>query len=126
MLIKKKPDLSYSDVTPKALYMGRRNFLMGLLATSGAVAAYKEFPGIVAAAASGGSVPTQLGNLVHGPYSKDNVDEKVTPIQDVTHYNNYYEFGTDKADPAKNATRFVTTPWTVSVEGEVAKPRTLT
>jgi sulfoxide reductase catalytic subunit YedY len=126
MLIKKKPDLSYSDVTPKAFYMGRRNFLLGLLATSGAVAAYKEFPGIVAAAASGGSVPTQLGSLVHGPYSKDNVDEKVTPIQDVTHYNNYYEFGTDKSEPAKYAADFVTTPWSVTVDGEVAKPRTFT
>jgi sulfoxide reductase catalytic subunit YedY len=126
MLIKKKPDLSYSDVTPKAFYMGRRNFLLGLLATSGAVAAYKEFPGIVAAAGSGGSVPTKLGNLVQGPYSKDNVDEKVTPIQDVTHYNNYYEFGTDKSEPAKYAADFVTTPWSVTVDGDVAKPRTFT
>jgi sulfoxide reductase catalytic subunit YedY len=126
MLIKKKPDLSYSDVTPKALYMGRRNFLLGLLATGGAVAAYKNIPGIIASAASGGSVPTKLDNLVHGPYSKDNVDEKVTPIQDVTHYNNYYEFGTDKSEPAKYAADFVTTPWSVTVDGEVAKPRTFT
>src|ERR1700722_19696271 len=126
MIIKKKLGLSYFDVTPKALYMGRRNFLMGLLATGGAVAAYKELPGIVAAAGSGGSGPTKLGNLVHGPYSKDNVDEKVTPIQDVTHYNNYYEFGTDKSEPSKYAADFVTTPWSVTVDGEVAKPRTFT
>ena len=49
--------------------------------------------------------------------------EKETPYQDVTTYNNYYEFGTDKSDPARNATNFETTPWSVSVEGEVAKPQ---
>ena len=52
--------------------------------------------------------------------------EKITPENDVTHYNNYYEFGTDKGDPAKNAKNFVTSPWSVSVEGEVAKPRKFT
>jgi sulfoxide reductase catalytic subunit YedY len=126
MLIKKKSDLTYADVTPKALYMGRRNFLLGLLATSGAVAAYKKFPGLVASAGPIGSVPVKLNGLVQGPYSKDNINEKVTPAQDVMHYNNYYEFGTDKSDPSKNATNFVTTPWSVSVEGEVKNPRTFT
>ena len=48
------------------------------------------------------------------------------PIERVTTYNNYYEFGTDKDDPAKNSKNFVTSPWTVSVEGEVAKPRKFT
>jgi sulfoxide reductase catalytic subunit YedY len=52
--------------------------------------------------------------------------EMVTPAQVVTTYNNYYEFGTDKQDPAKNAQKFVTAPWSVSVEGEVAKPRKFT
>jgi sulfoxide reductase catalytic subunit YedY len=126
MLIKKKADLTYSDVTPKALYMGRRNFLMGLLATSGAVAAYKNFPSLVAAAGPVGSVPAKLNGLVQGPFSKDNISEKITPEQDVTHYNNYYEFGTDKSDPSKNAVNFVTTPWSVSVEGEVKNQRTFT
>ena len=126
MVIRKKGDLTYSDVTPKALYMGRRNFLLGLLATPGAVAAYKNFPSLVAAAGPTGSVPVKLNGLVQGPYSKDNISEKVTPAQDVMHYNNYYEFGTDKTDPSKNANSFVTTPWSLSVEGEVKKPRTFT
>jgi sulfoxide reductase catalytic subunit YedY len=52
--------------------------------------------------------------------------ETVTPAQVATTYNNYYEFGTDKQDPAKNAQKFVTSPWSVSVEGEVAKPRKFT
>jgi sulfoxide reductase catalytic subunit YedY len=106
--------------------MGRRNFLLGLLATSGAVAAYKNFPSLVAAAGPTGSVPVKLNGLVQGPYSKDNISEKVTPAQDAMHYNNYYEFGTDKTDPSKNANSFVTTPWSLSVEGEVKKPRTFT
>jgi sulfoxide reductase catalytic subunit YedY len=126
MLIKKKSDLTYADVTPQGIYMGRRNFLLGLLATSGAVEAYKKYPWLVAAASPVGSVPVKLDNLVHGPYSKDSIQEKVTPAEDVMHYNNYYEFGTDKADPAKNSRNFVTTPWTVSVEGEVKTPRKFT
>ncbi len=71
-------------------------------------------------------MPVKLNGLVQGPYSKDSISEKVTPEQDVTHYNNYYEFGTDKSDPSKNADNFVTTPWSVSVEGEVKKPRKFT
>ena len=96
MLIKKKSDLTYSDVTPKGLYMGRRNFLMGALATAGAVEAYKKFPWLVAAAGPAGNVPVKIDNLKQGPYSKDPVQEKVTPPEAVEHYNNYYEFGTDK------------------------------
>jgi len=53
------------------------------------------------------------------------VDEKVTPLDVITHYNNFYEFGTDKEDPAKNAQNFRTSPWMVKIEGEVAKPKTL-
>src|SRR6202140_3732452 len=52
-----------------------------------------------------------------------NTTEKETPYNDVTHYNNFYEFGTDKTDPAKNAQKLRTSPWAVSVEGEVKKPR---
>jgi sulfoxide reductase catalytic subunit YedY len=119
VLVKKKPDLTYADVTPKALYMGRRNFLLGLVATGAAVEAYKRLPGLVSSAATG-SVPVKLNGLVKWPGS---TTEAQTPIEKVTTYNNYYEFGTDKDEPAQNAKNFVTTPWSVSVEGEVAKPR---
>jgi sulfoxide reductase catalytic subunit YedY len=57
---------------------------------------------------------------VKSPFS---TTEKVNKYDDVTHYNNYYEFGTDKSDPAKNAGNFRTSPWTVSVEGECKNPR---
>jgi methionine sulfoxide reductase catalytic subunit len=122
MLRKRQPDLTYADVTPKALYMGRRNFLLGLLATGAAVELYEKLPGLVSAAGTG-SVPVKLNGLVKWPGS---TTETETPIEKVTTYNNYYEFGTDKDEPAKYATNFQSSPWTVSVEGEVAKPRKFT
>jgi methionine sulfoxide reductase catalytic subunit len=121
MVIKGQQDLTYKDVTPKRLYMGRRNFLLGLLATGAAVEAYKKLPGLLTSArAASGSVPVKLNGVTKWPGS---TTEPETPIEKVTSYNNYYEFGTDKDDPSKNARNFVTSPWSVSVEGEVAKPR---
>jgi len=123
MLTKKRPELSYADVTPKALYMGRRNFLLGLAATSVAVAGYKEFPRLVARGGTGGSVPMKLNGVQKWPYS---TTEAETPFEKVTTYNNFYEFGVNKDDPSKNSKGFVTSPWSVSVEGECAKPRKYT
>jgi methionine sulfoxide reductase catalytic subunit len=119
VLIKKQPDLTYKDVTPRGLYMGRRNFLLGLLATGVAVEAYKKLPMWVSASGAG-SVPVKLSGLVPWPGS---TAETQTPIEKVTTYNNFYEFGTDKDEPAHYAKNFITTQWTVSVEGEVSKPR---
>jgi methionine sulfoxide reductase catalytic subunit len=119
MVVKKQPDLTYKDVTPKAFYMGRRNFLLGLLVTLGAVEAWKKLPAVLAGAGTG-SVPVKLSGYTKWPGS---TTEQETPIEKVTTYNNFYEFGTDKGDPSQNAKNFVTTPWTVSVEGECAKPR---
>jgi sulfoxide reductase catalytic subunit YedY len=121
MLIKKQADLTYADVTPKALYMGRRNFLLGLGITYAAVKLYKKLPSVFAGPPTG-SVPVQLNGVTPGKYTT--TGEKVTPMNSVTHYNNFYEFGVDKDAPAQNAANFVTRPWSVSVEGEVAKPRT--
>jgi methionine sulfoxide reductase catalytic subunit len=123
MVIKREPDLSYKDVTPKTLYMGRRNFLLGLVATGAVVLSYKKLPYLFAGPATG-SVPSPLSGLIKSPYTTSG--EKITPEKDVTTYNNFYEFGTDKGDPSKNARNFVTSPWTVSVSGEVAKPRKFT
>ena len=108
---------------PKALYMGRRNFLLGLLATTGAVAGWKKLPRAAAGPATG-SVPVKLNGVVKWPVQHHR--ESDARSDDVTTYNNYYEFGTDKGDPAKNAKNFQTSPWTVSVEGEVDKPRKFT
>jgi sulfoxide reductase catalytic subunit YedY len=122
VLTKRRPELTYADVTPKRLYMGRRNFLLGLLATGAAVEGWKYLPRLVSAAGTG-SVPVPLHGFKKWPGS---TTEPETPIEKTTHYNNFYEFGTDKSDPAVNAKNFRTAPWTVSVEGEVAKPRKFT
>lgn len=119
MLIEKSPETAYSEVTPKRLYLNRRNFLTGATALAAAGLAGRRAlemfsPSQKALAA------TKLSNLRKSPFS---TTEKQTPYQDVTHYNNFYEFGTGKEDPAKNATHFRTSPWTVKVSGEVQKPR---
>jgi methionine sulfoxide reductase catalytic subunit len=119
MLLKQSPELKYSDITPRDIYVNRRKFLYGMGLAGGLALAGKGLLDVlnpsVRAYAS-----TKLGPLASSPFS---TTEKISPEQVVTTYNNYYEFGTDKADPAKNAQKFVTTPWTVSVEGECAKPR---
>jgi sulfoxide reductase catalytic subunit YedY len=115
MLIRKPTDLSYSDVTPKELYINRRKLLAGIPA---ALLGARE---LLLPARAGAQTPAKLPNVTKSPLST--TGEKVTPYQDVTTYNNFYEFGTDKSDPSKHAQNFKTSPWTVSVEGEVARPR---
>ena len=118
MLIKNKPELTYADVTPKNLYFNRRNFLRGLSIAGAATLVGERFASILS---HPGSI--QANSKLATVKSKYTVDEKVTSENDVTHYNNFYEFGTDKGDPAKNAQNFRTSPWTVSVEGDVKTPR---
>jgi sulfoxide reductase catalytic subunit YedY len=113
MLIKKSADIRYSEVTPKALYFNRRSFLAGIPA---AFLGARELFSPSARALAGPKLP----DLAKSPFS---TSEKENSYNDVTHYNNYYEFGTSKNEPAEYAKNFKTTPWTVSVEGEVAKPR---
>jgi len=110
MTIRKSSELRYSQVTPKKDYLNRRHFLASSIAL-GALA------GVPSARAT-----TKLNGVSKGPFS---TDEKPTPFDAITHYNNFYEFGTDKEDPSHNAGKFVTSPWSVRVEGEVAKPLTL-
>ena len=110
MLIRKPADLRESDVTPKQLYVNRRRFLAG----SAALGAFSALAGTSSAA--------KLEDVKKSPYNVG--DEKVTPLDAITHYNNFYEFGTDKEDPSANAKDFRTSPWVLKVEGEVAKPKT--
>jgi methionine sulfoxide reductase catalytic subunit len=119
MLIKRAPDLNYSDVTPKRVYMNRRIFLQQVSLAGGALLAGKTLWNLVSPSTSV-LATTKLAGLAKSPFS---TSEKPTPYQDVTHYNNFYEFGTGKTDPAANAGNFRTAPWSVSVEGEVKKPR---
>jgi sulfoxide reductase catalytic subunit YedY len=98
--------LPYSSVTPRNVYLNRRGLLASLALGAG---------GCVASAS------TKL-NAVKSPFS---TTEKPTPYQDVTTYNNFYEFGTAKSDPAHNAKNFRTIPWTVTIEGVVSTPQVL-
>ncbi|MGB2627915.1 MAG: protein-methionine-sulfoxide reductase catalytic subunit MsrP [Candidatus Acidiferrum sp.] len=118
MSLGKFSELLNRDITPKATYLNRRQILkaMGLGGAAligGKVLSHLAFPGEAVQAG------TKLNVTVKSPFS---TTEKESTFQDVTHYNNFYEFGTDKTDPAKYATNFRTSPWTVSIEGEVAKP----
>jgi sulfoxide reductase catalytic subunit YedY len=112
MLIKKAPDLRYSDVTPRKFYLDRRKFLAGMPAAFLGARAFLS-PSAVSAAA--------LANVRKSPLS---TSEAPNTIKQVTNYNNYYEFGTDKEGVAGNVKNFkMPSEWIVSVEGEVAKPR---
>jgi len=113
MLIKKPADIRYSEITPKHIYMNRRSFLAGVPA---AFLGARELLSPSARAMAG----TKLPNVQKSKYT---VDEKINSYQDVSTYNNFYEFGTDKSEPAQYAKNFKTEPWTVSVEGDCAKPR---
>jgi methionine sulfoxide reductase catalytic subunit len=122
MLVRKAPVLTYRDITLKSVYLDRRKFLRGMGIAGLAVASGRSLFNIVSPSITA-QATSKLTGLIKSPYV---TDEKQTPYNDVTHYNNFYEFGTDKDDPAKNSQNFRTSPWTVSVEGEVGKPRKFT
>jgi sulfoxide reductase catalytic subunit YedY len=121
MHIRRSLELTHADVTPRSVYLDRRKFLrdMGL---AGVVALAGKSLLDLASPSQSAYAGTKL-TTVKGPFS---TDEKVNSYNDVTHYNNFYEFGVDKDAPAKNAQNFSTSPWTVSIEGEVNKPRKFT
>jgi sulfoxide reductase catalytic subunit YedY len=106
MLIRNARGIRYSEVTPKDVYMNRRRFLATASLIGGGFAA--------------GARAATYTDLVKSPLS---TSEKISSLHDVTTYNNYYEFGTRKEEPAEKAKTLRTSPWTVSVEGAVAKPR---
>ena len=118
MSIRKDGDLTYADVTPKSVYLNRRQILRAMGIAGATVLGSKLFSRIAfpPAAVEAGA---KLNVTVKSPFS---TTEKQNSFEDVTHYNNFYEFGTAKSDPSHNAQKFRTSPWTVSVEGEVKKP----
>ncbi|MBL8304303.1 MAG: protein-methionine-sulfoxide reductase catalytic subunit MsrP [Ideonella sp.] len=114
-----------SDITPRAIYEHRRD-LLKLMAAGSAGMALAGWAGRSAfAQAAATARPGKLAALaaVRSTVAGGLTMEKPTAYDDVTSYNNFYEFGTDKADPARNAHTLKTRPWTVAVEGEVKKPR---
>jgi methionine sulfoxide reductase catalytic subunit len=121
MLIKKAEDIRSSEITPKNLYLNRRKFLAGA-AVAGAAAAtglgLREMvsPRTTVLAAN------KIEGIQKSPFS---TTETITPYKDVTTYNNYYEFSTDKDGPAKLAQNFRTRPWKVKIDGLVDKKQEL-
>jgi methionine sulfoxide reductase catalytic subunit len=110
------PPIPSREITPEALYLRRRELMRagGALALTSAL-----LPRI--ARADDGPKGALLPGVKKGPFG---TDEKQTPWKDVTTYNNFYEFGTSKSDPARNAHTLKTRPWTVTFDGEIAKPGT--
>lgn len=110
ILIRTPTNIDPSEITPEAVYRERRRFMQAGLALAGATAL--------------GAQPREAragvyANAARSPFS---TDETPTELKDVTGYNNFYEFGTGKEDPAENAQSLKTAPWSVSVEGECVKP----
>lgn len=103
MLIRKAAEIASSEITDEATYLDRRRFLGRVTAA--------------AAAAVGSSFVTACDAR-----AEQGAREELTPYADVTTYNNFYEFGTGKADPARNARNFVVRPWSVTVDGHVRRP----
>jgi sulfoxide reductase catalytic subunit YedY len=110
MLIRSPADIPPSEITPPEIYRERRRFMQGM----GALAA-----GAALGAAADAGAGAKLAGVRPSAYR---LDEDKTPYKDVTTYNNFYEFGTGKGDPAKNAGSLITRPWSVAIEGEVSNP----
>jgi sulfoxide reductase catalytic subunit YedY len=108
VLIGRPADIRSSEITPEPLYLRRREFIAVAAAAAGTVAT----PSLLQALGSAAGRSTPRGGQ----------GDALTPLEDVTTYNNYYEFGTDKEDPSRNAGEFRTRPWTVEIDGEVARP----
>ena len=113
MLIRRSDDVRSSEITPETLYLNRRRFI-------------RESAGLGLGLAAGASTlgAALLSQDGWKPKKKSPYDtgEELTPYQDVTTYNNFYEFGVDKGDPSENSGSFKPAPWKVAVEGHVKKP----
>ena len=124
MLIGKPAAIPSSEITPKATYLNRRSFLAGAtIAGVAAVAgvAFRDLSNLVAPPLTA-RANAKIDNLQKSPFS---TTEKQTPYKDITTYNNFYEFSTDKDGPADLAKNFKTRPWTVTIDGEVKKKQVL-
>ena len=115
MFIKKPSDIKSSEITPKTLYINRRQF-MAVAASLAAAGLAAEEMLLKTRAWAGQKLPIKK----RGEFS---VEEKQTSFKDATHYNNFYEFSTDKEDVAELASKFRTRPWTISIEGHVKQSK---
>jgi len=138
MLIKSGRDILSSEITPESVYLERRKFLAGSVGLA-LGAATSAFPNSILAAQGDGLRAQAPADLVRSapakwweakfdsisvasPSSAFSTAEELTPYRDVISYNNFYEFGVEKGDPAANSGEYKVDPWSVTIEGEVDKP----
>jgi methionine sulfoxide reductase catalytic subunit len=121
MLIKQRADIRSSEITAKSLYLNRRAFLAGA-ALAGSAAATGFGLRKVLSPSESALAGNKINGIQKSPFS---TNETITPYKDVTHYNNYYEFGTEKDEPAELAKNFRTRPWKVKIDGAVEKKQEL-
>jgi sulfoxide reductase catalytic subunit YedY len=131
MLIKKPSDIPSSEITPESIYNARRDFMRGAMSVAALGVGVTAAPGLLAA-------PSNIVDKdVNGPAwlkqqiaaanaNKEKITEALTPYEHVAGYNNFYEYGYDKTDPASKSHILKAHPWSVEIAGEVAKPGTLT
>jgi sulfoxide reductase catalytic subunit YedY len=116
MVIKRPGNIKPSEITPYGVYLRRREFVKaGLVALAGAAGLAAGSP------VNAQSAPVKLAGIRKSGYS---TLEQPNSFRDITSYNNYYEFGTEKSDPAEYAQKLRTRPWTVAAEGEVKRAKT--
>jgi len=117
MLIQPPPDIASSEITEERIFLNRREFIHTAAGATLGVATGGLALGKDAEAMSLGQ--EEIPNVQPGPFG---TDEPKNSFEDITSYNNYYEFGLDKRDPSRNAHTLTTSPWTIRVDGHVAKP----
>src|SRR3954467_15857783 len=120
MLIKKPADIPSSEITSKSTYLNRRRFMVsGAIALGGVALACNK-----AAEMASPQKAEAAGAKLQFTKSALSTTEKPNSLKEISSYNNFYEYGTEKSDPAENAWKLKTRPWTVAVEGEVKKKKT--
>ena len=129
MPVRRPPDILPSEITDRSLYLNRRKFLVAAGVTLGTALAggktapaFSALPPSMAVGESLLAAPPAFPNLRKSPLS---TSEQPNSRRDVTTYNNFYEFGTDKDDPAQHAHTLVTRPWSVRIDGEVKRAQSV-
>ncbi|MGD8289484.1 MAG: protein-methionine-sulfoxide reductase catalytic subunit MsrP, partial [Gemmatimonadota bacterium] len=115
MIIRRRPDIPSSEITPESVYLNRRKFIAaGALGIAGAALAPRALRAFEDEPDQ--QIPARFENM------RSELDEPLNSYRDVTTYNNFYEFGTDKSDPSRRSGDFNPRPWTVTVGGECNNP----
>jgi sulfoxide reductase catalytic subunit YedY len=123
MIIRRPADVASSEITPESMYLKRREFIARAGGFGAAFVGATLLGGLGCGTREGRAEDSANGALADGAVGGQ--DDRPNSLEDITSYNNYYEFGTDKSDPKANSGSFRTRPWTVAVDGLVDKPMTL-